>query len=111
VVAEVCDTVVVMYGGKVAECGEADAIYNSPQHPYTQRLLASFPDVNKPGDKLLSISGTPPRLTELPRGCRFEPRCSVRIDVCAEADPALLETAEGHLVACHLCTGKERSSA
>ena len=48
VVAEVCDSVVVMYGGKVAEYGSADRIYNDPQHPYTQRLLASFPDVNRP---------------------------------------------------------------
>jgi len=45
VVAEVCDTVVVMYGGKVAEYGSADRIYNDPQHPYTQRLLESFPDL------------------------------------------------------------------
>jgi peptide/nickel transport system ATP-binding protein len=108
VVAEVCDAVVVMYGGKVAEYGEADAIYNAPQHPYTQRLLASFPDVNKPSDKLLSIPGTPPRLTELPRGCRFEPRCSVKIDACAEIDPRLVDVGEGHEVACHLCTGQER---
>ena len=111
VVAEVCDAVVVMYGGKVAEYGEADAIYNAPQHPYTQRLLASFPDVNKPSDKLLSIPGTPPRLTELPRGCRFEPRCNVKIDACAEIDPRLVEVGEGHEVACHLCTGHERLPA
>ena len=111
VVAEVCDAVVVMYGGKVAEYGEADAIYNAPQHPYTQRLLASFPDVNKPSDKLLSIPGTPPRLTELPRGCRFEPRCYVKIDACAEIDPRLVEVGEGHEVACHLCTGHERLPA
>jgi peptide/nickel transport system ATP-binding protein len=108
VVAEVCDAVVVMYGGKVAEYGEADAIYNAPQHPYTQRLLASFPDVNKPTEKLLSIPGTPPRLTELPRGCRFEPRCNVKIDACAEIDPQLVNVGEGHEVACHLCTGHER---
>jgi peptide/nickel transport system ATP-binding protein len=108
VVAEVCDAVVVMYGGKVAEYGEADAIYNAPQHPYTQRLLASFPDVNKPHEKLLSIPGTPPRLTELPRGCRFEPRCNVKISACAEIDPRLIDIGEGHKVACHLCTGHER---
>jgi oligopeptide/dipeptide ABC transporter ATP-binding protein len=107
VVAEVCDSVVVMYGGKVAEYGSADAIYNEAQHPYTQRLLASFPDVNRPADTLVSIPGTPPRLTDLPAGCRFEPRCDVKIPKCAEIDPRLVEPTKGHYVACHLCNGQE----
>ena len=50
-----------MYGGKVAEYGTADSVYNSPQHPYTQRLLDAFPDLHRPDDKLASIPGTPPR--------------------------------------------------
>jgi len=107
VVAEVCDSVVVMYGGKVAEYGTADRIYNHAEHPYTQRLLASFPDVNRPAGTLVSIPGTPPRLTDLPRGCRFEPRCDVKLPKCADIDPALTEPADGHYVACHLCKGKE----
>ncbi len=107
VVAEVCDSVVVMYGGKVAESGTADEIYNHPQHPYTQRLLASFPDVNRPSTQLASIPGTPPRLTELPKGCRFGPRCEVKIARCAEANPPLIEPTPEHHVACHLCAGKE----
>jgi oligopeptide/dipeptide ABC transporter ATP-binding protein len=107
VVAEVCDSVVVMYGGKVAEYGTADEIYNDPQHPYTQRLLASFPDVNRISEKLLSIPGTPPRLTDLQRGCRFEPRCDARLPKCAEIDPHIVEPTPGHYVACHLCKGAE----
>jgi oligopeptide/dipeptide ABC transporter ATP-binding protein len=107
VVAEVCDTVVVMYGGKVAEYGSADRIYNLPQHPYTQRLLASFPDVNRPSANLVSIPGTPPRLTDLPRGCRFEPRCDVKLTKCAEVDPLMVEPSAGQYVACHLCKGNE----
>jgi peptide/nickel transport system ATP-binding protein len=107
VVAEVCDSVVVMYGGKVAEYGTAEEIYNHPQHPYTQRLLASFPDVNRPSAALASIPGTPPRLTDLPRGCRFEPRCIVKVASCAEIDPALVQPSPEHYVACHLCQGKE----
>ncbi len=107
VVAEVCDSVVVMYGGKVAECGCADDIYNRPQHPYTQRLLASFPDLQRPVSHLASIPGTPPRLTDLPKGCRFEPRCDVRQERCAAAGPGLIESSPGHYVACHLCSGKE----
>lgn len=107
VVAEVCDAVVVMYGGKVAEYGSADDIYNRPKHPYTQRLLASFPDLNRPGDMLASIPGTPPRLTNLPPGCRFEPRCHLKIEKCAQLTPPILETEPAHYAACHLCQGTE----
>ncbi len=107
VVAEVCDSVVVMYGGKVAEYGSADRIYNYPQHPYTQRLLASFPDVNRPSETLVSIPGIPPRLTDLPSGCRFEPRCDVKLAKCAKIDPHLIEVSDQHYAACHLCKGAE----
>jgi len=91
VVAEICDSVVIMYGGKVAEYGSSDQIYNSPQHPYTQRLLEAFPDLNRPGDTLASIPGYPPRLNALPPGCRFEPRCHRRIDICATIPPKLID--------------------
>jgi oligopeptide/dipeptide ABC transporter ATP-binding protein len=105
VVAEVCDSVAVMYGGKVAESGSIDSIYNTPQHPYTERLLQSFPDLNRPTGDLASIPGTPPRVTDLPPGCRFEPRCYKRIDICATTAPPMLETSPGHRAACHLCKG------
>jgi len=118
VVAEICDSVVIMYGGKVAEYGSSDAIYNAPQHPYTQRLLAAFPDLNKPGDVLASIPGYPPRLNALPPGCRFEPRCHARLNVCATLSPSLIDVTTDyhaarsafvthHLAACHLCDGPE----
>ncbi|MFO7584611.1 MAG: ABC transporter ATP-binding protein [Anaerolineales bacterium] len=102
VVAEMCDTVVVMYSGKVAEYGPVDVIFNDPQHPYTQKLLESFPDLNEPTEALASIPGTPPRLTEIPPGCRFEPRCHVRIEKCKSESPPLIEVGENHLAACHL---------
>ena len=114
VVAEVCDSVVVMYGGKVAEYADADAIYNRPQHPYTQRLLASFPDLNRSagsagsaGLELASIPGAPPRLTQLPPGCRFEPRCHLKVEQCAQVVPPLLEVAPGHYASCILREGIE----
>jgi len=107
VVAEICDSVVVMYGGKVAESGSADSVYNQPQHPYTQRLLAAFPDLNKPSDALAFISGTPPRLTDLPMGCRFHPRCDLKIAPCNEVTPPMIETSHAHYAACHFCQGKE----
>ncbi len=120
VVAEVCDSVVVMYGGKVAESGTCDQVYNNPQHPYTQRLLQSFPDLQRRSQDLASIPGTPPRLSELPPGCRFEPRCHVRIAKCRNVTPPLvtlqnpaavrpeaLPYLTGHYAACHLLTGEE----
>lgn len=107
VVAELCDQVVVLYGGKVAEYGSVDAIYNSPQHPYTQKLLEAFPDLHRPTASLASIPGTPPRLTDLPSGCRFEPRCFVRLERCRYEPPALREVGEKHYAACHLLEEKE----
>ncbi len=107
VVAELCDQVVVLYGGKVAEYGSVDQIYNSPQHPYTQKLLESFPDIQRPSSSLASIPGTPPRLTNLPPGCRFEPRCFARFERCRQQSPPLREVAEKHYAACHLLEGKE----
>jgi peptide/nickel transport system ATP-binding protein len=99
-VAEVCDDVVVMYGGKVAEYADCDIIFNEPRHPYTQRLLQAFPDIERPGATLASIPGNPPRLDDLPPGCRFEPRCHRREEICA-LRPPLLEWAAGHRVACY----------
>ncbi len=101
VVAEVCDDVLVMYGGRTAEYSSVDTIYNEAQHPYTQRLLQAFPDVANPSSKLASIPGYPPPLDALPRGCRFEPRCHRKSAKCAEQTPALVAVRSGHYVACH----------
>jgi peptide/nickel transport system ATP-binding protein len=102
-VAETCEDVLVMYGGMVAEYATSDAIFNDPQHPYTQRLLEAFPDVEEPGSTLASIPGNPPRLDDLPPGCRFEPRCECqwREATCAQKTPPLVEIGPGHCVACH----------
>jgi peptide/nickel transport system ATP-binding protein len=102
-VAETCDDVLVMYGGMVAEYASSDAIFNNPRHPYTQRLMEAFPDVEEPGSTLASIPGNPPRLDDLPPGCRFEPRCQCqwREAICAQQWPPLVEIEPGHCVACH----------
>jgi oligopeptide/dipeptide ABC transporter ATP-binding protein len=101
VVAELCDDVVIMYGGKVAEYGEVDAVFNHPRHPYTYRLLQAFPDVDSANVTLTSIPGHPPLLSHLPPGCRFEPRCHRRTDVCATASPALTAYGTTQLAACY----------
>ena len=100
VVAELCDDVMVMYGGSMAEYAGADTMYNQSLHPYTQGLLSAFPDINQPQSELFSISGHPPALDNLPTGCRFQPRCELAEDVCAAEAPPVVEAAPGHLVSC-----------
>jgi oligopeptide/dipeptide ABC transporter ATP-binding protein len=104
VVAEMCDDVLVMYGGMVAEYASSDTIFNNARHPYTQRLLQAFPDIAEPGSDLASIPGNPPRLDDLPPGCRFEPRCHVceAGSICSQVHPPVVEIEPGHRVACHL---------
>ena len=108
VVAEMCDDVLVMYGGTVAEYASSDTIFNNPSHPYTQRLLKAFPDIAEPGSDLASIPGNPPRLDNLPPGCRFEPRCHIGNGeaVCVKQLPPLTEIEPGHQAACHFSNGK-----
>jgi oligopeptide/dipeptide ABC transporter ATP-binding protein len=101
VVAELCDDVLVMYGGKVAEYGTVDTIFNQPRHPYTKRLIDAFPDVDQPNSSLASIPGHPPPLNDLPPGCRFEPRCHRRLDICATVSPSLTAFEANHLAACY----------
>jgi oligopeptide/dipeptide ABC transporter ATP-binding protein len=102
VVAEMCDSVLVMYGGVTAECADVDMIYNSPRHPYTQELLKAFPDLSQPGKRLVSIPGYPPKLDALPAGCRFAPRCPLAFERCAIEMPKLHELSDGHFASCHL---------
>jgi peptide/nickel transport system ATP-binding protein/peptide/nickel transport system permease protein len=106
VVAEMCDSVLVMYGGVTAEYADVDTIYNAPRHPYTQELLKSFPDLSQPEKRLVSIPGYPPKLDELPSGCRFAPRCPMAFERCTTEMPELHELEDGyHLVSCHLVEG------
>jgi peptide/nickel transport system ATP-binding protein len=102
-VAEMCDDVLVMYGGTVAEYASSDSIFNNAHHPYTQRLLQAFPDIEEPNNELASIPGSPPRLDDLPPGCRFEPRCHVCHGsiLCSQQRPEIREIGPGHRVACH----------
>jgi peptide/nickel transport system ATP-binding protein len=102
VVAELCDDVLVMYGGRMAEWADIDLIYNQAVHPYTLRLLSAFPDIDDPRASLASIPGHPPPLDNLPPGCRFEPRCGFAMDRCKRETPGAYEVAPGHFVSCLL---------
>ena len=102
VVAEICDTVLVMYGGVAAEYASVDAVFNLPQHPYTRALLAAFPNFSRQQNALVSIPGQPPRLHALPPGCRFAPRCSSAVAQCHAQQPRLLRVGAEHYASCHL---------
>ena len=100
--AEISDRVCVMYGGKIAELASNEDIYTKAKHPYTKRLLAATPRLNKAVSKLEFIEGTPPDLLNPPKGCMFYDRCKERIDRCKDEEPILKDTGNGHLCACHL---------
>ncbi|MCZ2838985.1 ABC transporter ATP-binding protein [Modestobacter sp. VKM Ac-2985] len=105
VVAEMCDEVVVMYGGRVMERGPVDVIFGNPQLPYTADLLAAMPRLDDvaQGRSLPAIPGSPPDPANLPPGCPFQPRCRMAEDVCSQQVPELLPRVEsGHLAACHV---------
>ena len=110
-VAELCDDVLVMYGGRMAEVGSTEDIYNHAQHPYTRRLLEAFPDIENPRAELASIPGYPPPLNNLPPGCRFQPRCLVAQDICSLKTPPTLSVGSGHRVGCVRAEEMESRSA
>ena len=102
VIAETCDRVMVMYAGRVAEEGPVSQIFARPRHPYTQKLLAAFPNIHSDRRSLEVIPGSPPDLRDPPPGCRFAPRCAFAMDVCRVEVPAEVTFADGVRVACHL---------
>jgi oligopeptide/dipeptide ABC transporter ATP-binding protein len=82
--------------------GPVEQVFTRPRHPYTQRLLRAFPDLDGPRGELVSIPGAPPRLSELPTGCRFNPRCELAVERCRVETPALRLVSRGQSAACHL---------
>jgi len=112
IVGERCDRVLVMYGGIIAEEAEAGRLYAHPQHPYTQALLASFPDVAHPDRRLVGIAGVPPRLDNMPPGCPFAPRCPYVFDRCLAERPPAFPLTHGRRASCFLVEpGHERAVA
>ena len=100
VVAQTCDKVLVMYAGRAVEHGPVGAIFDAPQHPYTQALIGCIPRGLSPGEKLTCISGTVPTVMNYPKGCPFHPRCARAQDICAVAQPEFVIGAGG-AAACH----------
>ena len=103
VVAETCDRVAVMYGGKVQEIAPVRELFHNPLHPYTKGLLASLPRVDgERAKRLTTIPGAVPDIHSLPVGCKFTTRCEVRFEPCADIEPPLTEAGPDHWVRCHL---------
>ncbi|MFI5200397.1 MAG: ABC transporter ATP-binding protein, partial [Candidatus Limnocylindrales bacterium] len=102
VIAETCDRVMVMYAGKVAEEGRVDVVFRTPRHPYTQKLIGSFPNIHADRRTLEVIPGSPPDLRDPPPGCRFHPRCPFAMAVCSVEVPPEVTFSDGVRVACHL---------
>jgi oligopeptide/dipeptide ABC transporter ATP-binding protein len=105
VIAEMAQTVAVMYTGRIVEYADVVELLTNPEHPYTLGLMDSIPRMDVPvaEDKMLkSIAGVVPSLLDLPEGCSFQDRCSQAFDMCAEKSPPLFELGSGHLVRCWL---------
>jgi peptide/nickel transport system ATP-binding protein len=105
VVAEMADDIAVMYAGRIVETASADAVFSSPEHPYTWGLLKSIPRLEASrSEMLVPIPGTPPSLIRPPSGCHFHPRCAYAQPDHARIDPALEPVPDdpGHFVACLL---------
>ncbi|MFG6540595.1 ABC transporter ATP-binding protein [Sulfitobacter sp. M22298] len=100
VVAEIADTVAVMYAGTIVETGPAERIFNDPQHPYTIGLMSSIPQLSGPRGRLATVPGMVPTTQNMPQGCRFATRCPFVQPICAQ-EPPLAPLEGGHAVACH----------
>ena len=100
VIAELCDTVCVMYAGKIVERGNVFKLFKKPHHPYTFGLLRSIPSMHQDTQELFSIKGVVPHPFHLPQGCRFAPRCSDAFKKCFESMPIFTEIDIDHWVCC-----------
>ncbi len=100
VVAQVCDSVSVMYAGQIVEQADAKPFFQSPAHPYSLGLQQAFPNLVRPRDVLVSIEGYPPDLRQPPPGCRFAERCPFVLEACHQTDPVLENVGDNRTAAC-----------
>ena len=101
IVAEMADTIGVMYAGQLVEVGPTEDIFDNPLHPYTKGLLESAPNITEPEHSMKPVPGSPPDLASPPSGCKFHPRCPRVFEPCSTKEPLLTER-KRRLVACHL---------
>jgi oligopeptide/dipeptide ABC transporter ATP-binding protein len=115
IIAEMANRVAVMYAGEIVEYGDTEPIFAHPDHPYTKGLIGSIPVLGKVVDRLEVIPGQVPNLIDLPTGCRFAPRCTLRekyhLTICEQQKPELVEVSPEHTVRCWLYTDAEGHTA
>ena len=100
VVAQMCDSVAIMYAGNIVEKGPVKKIFHSPKHPYTEGLLQCIPKMDRKQKKLSAIPGSVPHPRNFPTGCRFYPRCQHAMKKCLSQQPGLIEIDDERFVAC-----------
>lgn len=100
VIADMCDNIIVMYGGRICERGTAREIFYNPKHEYTKGLLRSIPNAGNMKKKLIPIAGTPINMLNLPKGCAFCPRCDAAMKICLEEIPEEIRINENHMASC-----------
>ena len=103
VVAEVCDRVIVMYAGQMVESADVRTLFANPTHPYTRGLLKCIPKVEETRKRLDIIDGIVPSPFDMPKGCRFAPRCEFATERCHKEDPQVIDIGAGHTCRCFLC--------
>ena len=107
VIADMCDNIIVMYGGHICERGTADEIFYNSRHEYTKGLLRSIPNVNNMKQKLIPIAGTPINILNLPAGCAFCTRCDEAMKICLEQQPEEMVINDNHYASCWMNVKKE----
>ena len=100
VIADMCDEIIVMYGGKVCERGTTDEIFYNPRHEYTKGLIRSIPRISEKHERLIPLSGSPVDLLNLPKGCAFASRCDRAMKICLEQPPEEVRVNDSHIAAC-----------
>nr|WP_028855713.1 ABC transporter ATP-binding protein [Psychrilyobacter atlanticus] len=108
VVAEMCDKVLVMYAGRIVEKADVLDLFESPKHPYTKGLIASVPKLGSGNSELPFIEGKVPSLGNMPKGCKFSPRCNIARDICFTREPKLVKISQNRECRCHLTEEKEK---
>lgn len=107
IVAEMCDKVAIMYAGEIVEYGTLEQIFEDARHPYTKGLFESIPSLDKKVHRLKPIAGVMPDPSNLPDGCKFNPRCKYATGKCVSCEPECVDVGDGHMVMCAMYSGTE----
>lgn len=109
VLSEFCDTMAVMYAGKIVEYADAETLFSTPTHPYAEALLESVPKLGRREQRLREIPGEVPSLDDLPPGCSFHPRCQYKMEgICNKAEPPMVEVESGVYARCFRYVDEDR---